>query len=99
MAYLSSTYGNVVIVNHGPSANGGGNVYTLYGHGNILNVSQGQNVNTGDIIMNSGNTGRSTGPHLHYEVIVTPFTPFEAGFFRNLDIRYGPGELEYFLGK
>lgn len=97
-AYKSSTYGNVVIVNHGASSHGGGNVYTLYGHGNSLNVSQGQTVNMGDLLINSGNTGRSTGPHLHYEVIVTPFTPFQSGFFGNLNIRYGPGELGYFLG-
>ena len=97
-SYKSSTYGNVVIVNHGASPHGGGNVFTLYGHGNSLQVQQGQKVNTGDLLIYSGNTGRSTGPHLHYEVIVTPFTPFQSGLYGNLNIRYGPGELGYFLG-
>ena len=98
-SYYSKTYGNTVIVNHGASPHGGGNVYTLYGHGNSLQVQQGQTIGTGDLLIYSGNTGsRTTGPHLHYEVIVTPYTPFQSGFFGNLNIRYGPGELGYFLG-
>ncbi|MGQ0827629.1 MAG: peptidoglycan DD-metalloendopeptidase family protein [Bacteroidota bacterium] len=96
-AYKSSTYGNAVIVNHGPSKRGKGNVYTLYGHGKSLNVKQGQKVKTGDLLLYSGNTGKSTGPHLHYEVIVTPATPFQPAFFSNLKIRFGPKELGYFL--
>jgi len=55
-------YGNVVIVAHG---NG---FETYYGHLSKISVKQGQSVIAGDIIGKIGSTGRSTGPHLHYEV-------------------------------
>ena len=55
-------YGNFVVIQH---ANG---TQTLYGHLSKNSVWQGQNVVQGQIIGYSGNTGRSTGPHLHFEV-------------------------------
>jgi murein DD-endopeptidase MepM/ murein hydrolase activator NlpD len=55
-------YGNCVIINHG---NG---FETYYGHLSKISVKQGQKVVAGDIIGKIGSTGRSTGPHLHYEV-------------------------------
>jgi len=55
-------YGNVVYVDHGSGLS------TRYGHLSKINVSVGQTVNTGDILGLVGSTGRSTGPHLHYEV-------------------------------
>ena len=42
---------------------------TNYSHLSKLNVSEGDKVNKGDIIGYTGNTGKSTGPHLHYEII------------------------------
>ncbi len=57
-------YGNCVIVNHG------GGISTLYGHGQTLLTTVGTNVKKGDIIMEGGSTGNSTGPHLHFEVRV-----------------------------
>ena len=61
--YLSG-YGNYVMIDHG---NG---YYTGFGHLSSFNVSQGQVVSTGQQIATSGNTGVSTGPHLHYEVYI-----------------------------
>lgn len=55
-------YGNCVIISHG---NG---LATLYGHLSQLLVKTNDLVEVGDIIAKSGNSGRSTGPHLHYEV-------------------------------
>ncbi len=98
-AYFSKTYGNTVIINHGISPNGGGNVYTLYAHGNNLNVTSGQSVNLGDLIFNSGSTGSaSTGPHLHYEVIRTSLSPNSKAFFTNFGLRHSPESLGQLLG-
>ncbi|MBP7965142.1 MAG: M23 family metallopeptidase [Paludibacteraceae bacterium] len=55
-------YGNAVKINHGFGYE------TLYGHMHKVNVRKGQRVNRGDAIGKVGNTGKSTGPHLHYEV-------------------------------
>lgn len=57
-----SGYGNIVVVEHG---NG---LTTRYGHLSRVEAVQGQQVARGDMIGRIGSTGRSTGPHLHYEV-------------------------------
>ncbi len=57
-----SSYGLYVALEHGA------NIETRYGHMSRLNVASGQQVRKGDIIGFIGSTGRSTGPHLHYEV-------------------------------
>ena len=57
-------YGLFVQLEHG------GALQTRYGHMSRLNVAAGQHVHKGDIIGYVGTTGRSTGPHLHYEVRV-----------------------------
>lgn len=56
-------YGNKVILNHGFGYK------TLYAHMSEFNVKQGQKVKRGDVIGFVGNTGLSTAPHLHYEVL------------------------------
>lgn len=60
-AHFSSTAGNMVIIQH---ANG---VLTKYFHNSRLLVSAGDTVTAGQVIALSGNTGNSTGPHLHFE--------------------------------
>jgi murein DD-endopeptidase MepM/ murein hydrolase activator NlpD len=55
-------YGNTVVVNHGYEYE------TLYAHMNKTKAKKGQKLTRGDIIGEVGNTGKSTGPHLHYEV-------------------------------
>jgi murein DD-endopeptidase MepM/ murein hydrolase activator NlpD len=55
-------YGNVIYISHGYGYS------TRYGHLSAYNVKPGQHVRRGDIIGYVGSTGRSTGPHLHYEV-------------------------------
>ncbi len=55
-------YGNVVVIDHGYGYT------TLYAHCSRLLVEEGATVSRGDIVALVGSTGRSTGPHLHYEV-------------------------------
>ena len=62
MACPQNGYGNVVYIDHG---NG---LSTRYGHLSQINVAVGQNIARGDVLGSVGSTGRSTGPHLHYEV-------------------------------
>lgn len=60
---LGNGYGNHIIIDHGYAYN------TLYGHLFRLKAKRGQSVKRGEVIGYVGNTGKSTGPHLHYEVI------------------------------
>lgn len=64
MAQWFSSYGNYVQIEHGAG------LETRYGHLSGYVVSPGQKVRKGDLIGYIGSTGRSTGPHLHYEVRV-----------------------------
>ncbi|MFE9309401.1 M23 family metallopeptidase [Streptomyces sp. NPDC088353] len=59
-------YGNAVVIKH---ANG---TYSQYAHLSRVDVRIGQAVATGQHIALSGNTGNSTGPHLHFEIRTTP---------------------------
>ena len=70
-------YGNYIIINHG-------GFKTLYGHCEKLYSDVGEKVSSGDIIATVGSTGRSTGPHLHFEIRIgdtridpTPFIKIE----------------------
>lgn len=68
---IMTGYGRTVLIDHG---NG---ISTLYGHMSAFAVSPGQLVHRGDTVGYVGSSGRSTGPHLHYEVRIfnTPVNP------------------------
>ena len=59
-----SGYGKIIIINHG-------NGYeTRYAHLSVISTNVGEHVNQGDLIGKTGNSGRTTGPHLHFEIRV-----------------------------
>jgi murein DD-endopeptidase MepM/ murein hydrolase activator NlpD len=73
MVTVQTGYGNVLEIDHG------GGIVTKYAHCSRIVVRIGQRVKRGQIIANVGNTGLSTGPHLHYEIhvngrVVDPLT-------------------------
>ena len=66
-------YGQLVVIDHG------GGLTTRYGHLSHIDVAQGQTVARGEFIGRVGSTGRSTGPHLHYEIRINdePVDPLQ----------------------
>jgi murein DD-endopeptidase MepM/ murein hydrolase activator NlpD len=61
-AVFETGYGNMVEISHGYG------IKTIYAHNSRINVKAGQRVRRGDVIAFAGDSGSSTGPHLHYEV-------------------------------
>ncbi len=59
-------YGNAIVIKHGNKT------YSQYAHLSSVHVKVGQVVKTGQKIALSGNTGNSSGPHLHFEIRTTP---------------------------
>lgn len=86
MAQYYSSYGNYVQIEHA------GEIETRYAHLSSYTVRPGQQVQMGDLIGYVGSTGRSTGPHLHYEVRVggDPVNPIPY-MTANLEFDYGTG--------
>jgi murein DD-endopeptidase MepM/ murein hydrolase activator NlpD len=66
-------YGQLVVIDHG------GGLTTRYGHLSHIDVAQGQQVERAQFIGRVGSTGRSTGPHLHYEIRINdePVNPLQ----------------------
>ena len=73
LAQRYNGYGRAVIIDHGHG------LTTLYGHSSKLLVKEGQIVKKGDILAEVGSSGRSTGAHLHFEVLLynTPVDPLQ----------------------
>lgn len=73
MSESTGGYGRTVKIDHGRG------IVTLYGHASKLLVKVGQTVKKGDVIAKVGSSGRSTGPHLHFEVLLygTPVDPIQ----------------------
>jgi murein DD-endopeptidase MepM/ murein hydrolase activator NlpD len=71
-----STYGKILVIQHNDS------LTTVYGHNDSLLAEQGQPVMAGSRIALSGNSGKSTAPHLHYEVRINdqPINPLETTY-------------------
>jgi murein DD-endopeptidase MepM/ murein hydrolase activator NlpD len=63
-AGVNAEYGQMLIIEHGNETK------SLYGHLSKLHVTVNQKVQRGDLVALTGNTGRSSGPHLHYEIQV-----------------------------
>jgi murein DD-endopeptidase MepM/ murein hydrolase activator NlpD len=70
-------YGNMVLIDHGFGHK------TRYAHLNTISVRNGEKVQRGQQIGTLGNTGKSTGPHLHYEVLVLDKVVDPLNFFAN----------------
>jgi murein DD-endopeptidase MepM/ murein hydrolase activator NlpD len=72
-ADLMNGYGRAIVVDHGQG------ITTLYGHLSAFGVTAGQVIHRGDTLGYVGQSGRSTGPHLHYEVRIfnTPVNPYK----------------------
>ncbi len=79
--------GNILVVDHGR------NVTTAYCHNDALLVREGAVVKGGSVIARSGNTGRSTGPHLHYQLEVGG-RPVDPLAFRALQLPVAAGGTE-----
>ena len=80
-------YGNYVVIDHG------GGLTTLYAHMSVVKVSQGDTVAQGTVIGITGNTGASTGPHLHYEVRSTTVVNGKSVTVYQNPLNYLPGYI------
>ena len=77
-------YGNYAMINHG---NG---IQTLYAHMSVCSVTGGQTVSAGQTIGYVGSTGRSTGPHLHFEVRVNGSRVDPQSYYPGISFSYSP---------
>lgn len=66
LASYNGSYGNCIMIDHGTY--NGTSIISLYAHASSINVGNGATVKKGQQIGNVGSTGRSTGPHLHFEI-------------------------------
>lgn len=83
-------YGRCVVIDHG------NNYQTWYAHLSRMDVIEGQEIRQGEVLGAVGTTGRSTGPHLHYEVRIasTPVNPYRF-LGRTLAVKAAPPASEF----
>jgi len=98
IAHYDGDYGRVVVIRH----NNG--LETLYGHLSKMHVKEGEKVEAGDVIGLGGNTGRSTGSHLHFEVryLGEPINPnevidWELGYLCSDTLQLNAEHFEYLV--
>ena len=82
--YEEGGYGNYIMIDHG---NG---MQTLYAHMSAKSVSMGDKVSQGQTIGLVGSTGRSTGPHLHYELYVNGSRVDPQSYYSGMSFSYAP---------
>ncbi|MDD5569546.1 MAG: peptidoglycan DD-metalloendopeptidase family protein [Bacteroidales bacterium] len=94
----SKSYGNVIVVRHNNS------LETVYAHLSASNVKTNQIVRAGDLLGYGGNTGRSTGPHLHFEIryLGQPINPATVIDFANYklvsnELKLNKGSFKYLI--
>ena len=104
-AYTSSSWGNTILIRHDDTKDSSGNCYyTRYGHMLAApKVAVGDKVSQGDKIGNVGNTGTSTGAHLHFQIYFTSatrtdYTNFDGGK-KSYSFSVDPNSLTDFPGK
>ena len=66
-----SVFGGMIVLDHGEG------LYSIYGHLSATFVHEGEQIEAGQVIGELGNTGISTGPHLHFELVVDPLRYLE----------------------
>ncbi len=76
-------YGKVIVIDHGYE------LATLYGHLSDIMVSRWQKTKRGEVIGTIGNTGNSSGPHLHYEIRISKVPVDPANYILNIPVKKG----------
>lgn len=100
-SYTSDSWGNVIMIRHDSTIDASGNCYyTLYAHmASTPKFKEGSKCSQGDLVGYVGNTGISTGPHLHYQIYYTSATRTDYGNFHgDSDFGVDPNTIPNFPG-
>lgn len=99
-SYSSTTWGYTVLIRHDDTKDSSGNCYyTRYAHMEALGPSVGTKVSQGDRVGTVGNTGKSTGYHLHFHIYWTSATRTDyANFSGDADFGVNPNDIPDFPG-